>query len=180
MSSHVTIPHGYAVVQLDDKQWYPLRVRRYYSAENPEGTPYLDIVSHFNQDNEVRDVCYPRRDEAIRHLQQTLLSDEAEERVKWLQYLIASDVYPEQCIHSIEVIEGITGHTPQVRCWSREVKVSIDAYTCSCGSVHPSYLDYSKVTIEDALQRAAEYTYSHRCSCTATTVQEYEQRQAVA
>ena len=178
MSARPAIPHSYAVVQLDDKQWYPLRIRRYYSAENPEGAIMLDTLVHFNQDNEVRDACYPHREEAVQYVQHTACSDEDEQRVKWRQHTIKSDVYPEQCVHSLEMIEEITGHTPTVRRWSREVNVFIDAYTCSCGKLHSSYWDFSQVTIEDALQRAAEYVYEHRCLCTATSAHEYEQRVA--
>ncbi len=176
MSSRSTIPHGYAVVQLDDKQWYPLRVTRYYSAENPDGYVYIETLGDLNQDGELHDVRYQHREDAFHSVQQTSLNDEAHERRKWLQRMIKSDVYPEQCVHSLALIEEITGHAPSVRQWMHSIRVCTWGYTCSCGHYHSSYWQEDEATIEDVLQRAAEYVYGHRCSCTATSTQEYEQR----
>ncbi len=178
MSSRSTIPHGYAVVQLDDKQWYPLEVTRYYGPRFPDGTISLSSCMELNQDNEVREVTYARREDALHYVQQQALHDERNERQKWERITIESDIYPERCVHSLALIEEITGHTPVVRRWTQNVNVEIALYQCSCGKYHRPYWDYSQVTIEDALQRAAEYVYEHRCPCTATTAHEYEQRVA--
>ena len=180
MSSHLTIPQGYAVVQLDDKQWYPLQVTRYYSAECPDGEIYIAVPHRFSEYHEWVPAHYSHRGEALQHIQEIAISEDYYEQVKWQGVTINSDVYPEQCVHHLALIEEITGHAPTVRRWTREVNVSIDAYTCCCGKTHFSYWDFSQVTIEDALQRAAEYVYGHRCSCTATSVHEYEQRRDVA
>ena len=175
MSTRQTLPHGYAVVQLADKQWYPLQVTRYYSGHYPDGDIRVSLFDEFNENRELVQVHYPRRDDALRHVQQQLMSEELYEQLKWQGVTIESDVYPERCAHYVALSEEITGHVPQVQRWSREVNVHIGA-SCSCGMTHFSYWDYSQVTIEDALQRAAEYVYEHRCPCTATTAHEYEQR----
>ncbi len=176
MSSRPIIPHGYAVVQLDDKQWYPLRVTRFYNVEHPGGYVYLDTLSDLNQEGELRDVCYPRREDAVQYVQQTSRSDEAYERSKWLHIMIQSDVYPERCSHFLTLIEEITGQAPIVRQWMHVVSVLIKGCTCSCGHYVPPYWAEDEATIEDALQRATEYVYEHRCCCTATSAYEYEQR----
>ncbi len=178
MSSRPAIPHGYAVVQLDDKQWYPLEVTRYYSAANPDGNIALSSYREPNEDKEFRDVRFAHREDALRYVQQRASNDESNERRKWESISIESDLYPEQCVHALTLIEEITGHPPKVRRWLHSVYVEIPSYPCSCGKYHLSYWDSSQITIEDALQRAAEYVYEHRCSCTATSAHEYEQRQA--
>lgn len=178
MSIRPAIPHGYAVVQLDDKQWYPLEITRFYSTEDPDGDVSIRVFHTFNEHHEWVPVHYPHRVQALQHTQESATVEEYYEHMKWLRVTVESDLYPERCIHFLTVIEEITGHLPTVRRWSQEVNVSIDAYKCSCGCPHSSYWDFSQVTIEDALQRAAEYVYEHRCSCTATSTQEYEQHRA--
>ncbi len=178
MPTRQTLPHGYAVVQLDDKQWYPVHVTHYYDPHNPDGTISLSSCLEMNQEKEFRDVRYARREDALHYVQQQALNDEHNERHKWERVTIESDLYPERCVHALALIEEITGHTPTVRRWTHNVNVEIPSYKCSCGKYHRSYWDDSQETIEDALQRAAEYLYEHRCCCTTTSVHEYEQRVA--
>lgn len=176
MSTRQVSPHGYAVVQLDDKRWYPVQVTRYYGPRYPDGTISLSSCMGLNQDNEVREVTYGCREDALHYVQQQSLDDECNEQQKWERVTIESDLYPERCAHSLALIEEITGHTPTIRRWTQNVFVEIPLYTCSCGKYHHPYWDYSQVTIEDELQLAAEYVYEHRCPCTPTTAYEYEQR----
>lgn len=174
-----TIPQGYAVVQLDDTQWYPLEILRFYSGDYPDGDIRVTILHRSNENREWVPAHYPHRDDALHHVQAHALQEQRFDHLHWQQFTTKSDVYPERCRHFLDLIEEITGRIPNVHRWMSEVGVSIEKYTCSCGTSHCSYWDSSQVTIEDALQRAAEYAYSHRCSCTATTAQEYEQRIAV-
>ncbi len=176
MSTRQTIPHGYAVVQLADKQWYPVQVTRFYDGKYPSGTISLSSCKELDQDNEVQDVAYARREDALQYVQQQALNEEGYERQNWERVTVESNVYPERCVHYVALIEEITGHVPTVRLWMHEVNIEISYYQCSCKTYHSFYWDYSQMTIEDALQRAAEYVYEHRCPCTATTTYEYEQR----
>ncbi len=171
--------YGYTVVQLDDKQWYPVEILRLYSAESPDGDIRLSIVHTFNENREWVPACYPRRDGALQHAHTETVRQHYFEQLGWQKFTVTSDVYPERCFHFLELIQEITGHLPHVHRWLQEITVSIDAYHCSCGRFHHRYWDSSQVTIEDVLQQAAEYAYSHRCSCTASTAYEYEQRLAV-
>ena len=181
MPSHPRIPNHYAVVQLDDKHWYPLEVTRYYSGEYPAGTISLEFCYTFNEYRELVQVHFTRRDEAVAYVQRHATSQEQSQQERWQRITLESNVYPEQCAHLLTIIYEITGRVPVVQKWMHRVDVSLPAYECACGKTwSPPYYTSHEVTIEDALQQTAEYVYAHRCSCTATSVEEYEQLRAVA
>ncbi len=171
-----TPPYGYAVVQLEDTQWYPLEVTRSYSGEHPDGYIHLSLLSVRTQEREFVEAHYTHREDALNHVRQYCDTEERWKREKWEHLTCESNVYPERCSHYRDLIQEIVGHAPTIVAyqWRGDVSVHVLPYQCPCGAFHSLYWT-SDATVEDVLQRAADYVYEHRCSCTATTAREYEQ-----
>ncbi len=161
--SRQDIPEGYAVIQLADNQWYPVRVERFYSDAYPDGLLNLYPIRLDEQEQH-----FSRRKEAVAYCQSDAALWEDLERRRYERKTVESNVYPERCIHYQEIIQDITGYPPMVDRFYDGVSVYVPGYHCaSCGSYHPHVVKEA-LTIEDALEACAEQVYAVNEQCTLT------------
>src|SRR5579859_4792250 len=112
-ATRLALPEGYGVAQLDDKQWYPLKIDRYYSADYPDGTTHPETI--WGEENQ--DLRYRRREDAVQVCWQLAQEEEERKCRKWEQLAQQSEVYPDRCVHYQDIIEETTGRTPLVYHW---------------------------------------------------------------
>lgn len=156
------LPPDYAVIQLADQRWYPVRVDVYYAADTPE-EGYRTLYLLHDIDGKVPG--YQHQHEAVEECQKHAEADAYWERHNWEVMAIKSDVYPERCIHYQEEIAAITGHLPSVQRRSHDVQVYVFSQYCRfCLTEHPWFFT-TAFTIEDALEQAAQQAYASRCAC---------------
>jgi hypothetical protein len=158
-SSRLTLPEGYGVAQFDDKRWYPIKIERWYDAERPEGSLFVDTF--------LSDLNYSHREEATRQCWEHAHREERRQRRDWENRAQQSNVYPERCAHYLEIIEELTGQEPRIVCWrwDTEVTVAVHPRCCfRCDSFHSLVL-VSALTIEDALEEAAQQVYASYVKC---------------
>jgi hypothetical protein len=165
-----TIPQGYTVAQLDDKQWYPIKVERTYNADCPEGYINLRTLYAFVESEWKDDIHFARRSDALAYCQQEVLSQQKQEERKWEEYTLKSDVYPDRCIHYIDLITEITGRPPLVHQFIyhdvpyNRISVFVYPWRCSC-EWHTVEMAENALSIEDALEEAANSVYVSYQAC---------------
>lgn len=167
--SSSNIPQGYTVAQLDDKQWYPIEISRYYSADVPDGSLHLNTMTGWKGNEVQRDMHFQRRHEAVAFCQQEACSQQEKELQEWQCLTVKSDVYPERCIHYIDLITEITGYMPIIRRSlyyydPSYISVYVRSWRCSC-NWHTVDLVENHGSIEDALENAANSVYASYQAC---------------
>src|SRR4051812_18743378 len=93
-----TLPDGYGVLHADDGYWYPVEIRRYYSAEHPEET--MSVMILWSQIT--WDARYKHRKEAVAHALDYAAREQDWQNYKWEQLAQYSEVYPERCSHYLD------------------------------------------------------------------------------
>ena len=182
MSSN--IPQGYTVAQLDDKQWYPIEISRYYSADTPEGSLHLNTMLGWRENEVQRDMHFQRRHEAVAFCQQEARSQQERELHEWQRLTMKSDVYPDRCIHYIDLITEITGYAPIIRRSlyyydsSDCISVYVRSWHCSC-NWHTVDLVENRLSIEDALEDAANSMYASYQACQCSYADQEQTKIAV-
>ena len=164
-----TLPQGYTVAQLDDKQWYPIEISRYYSADTPEGSLHFSTMVGWKGNEVQREMHFQRRHEAVAFCQQEARSQQEKEVHQWQRLTMKSDAYPDRCIHYIDLITEITGYAPIIhRSLSyydpSYISVYVRSWRCSC-NWHTVDLVENNLCIEDALEDAANNVYASYQAC---------------
>lgn len=169
--SQSNIPHGFTVAQFDDKHWYPIEVKRCYSIEFPEGFLSLKTLDGFLQDQWVDDIHFARRSDALVYCQQEATKRHQEELRRWERVTVQSNVYPDRCVHYIDLMTEITGRFPFIHQFMYQqypcdsISVSVRSWVCCANKRHPEVAVHDALRIEDALEEAANRVYASYQAC---------------
>ncbi len=157
-----TLPSGYTVARIDGR-WYPIQAEQFYTIDDPDGSLILSSLFTLGGG----DTAFTRRADAVTECWARARMQEAYEQEKWVALAVRSNVYPERCAHAIDIIKECTGSPPRsFQAAYRGLNIVCTAgYRClRCGIYHVSQC-VEALTIEDALEQAAEACYTRYLDC---------------
>ncbi len=156
----ISLPDGYIVACID-RRWYPIKVERLHTIDNPDG--FLTLSPLFTFDG--GDTTFADCAEAVQECWTQVHAQEAYEQEQWECLAAKSNVYPDRCTHYRDIIEEYTRHRPKIiRGWS-SATVIMHSYQClRCDVWHDQDI-IEALTIEDALAQAAEACYTRYLEC---------------
>jgi hypothetical protein len=159
--SRKDIPEGYAIVKLADQQWYPLQAERLYTSCYQDG--FITFNCFFEGGEEYKEVSFSRQKEAVQFCQYEAAQEQRREWERWEQKAIASNVYPERCIHYRDLIKSITKCPVYVSYHHDGVWVYASGYHCpGCGCFHEP-VEVKALVVEDALETCTNVVYANQC-----------------
>jgi hypothetical protein len=156
------LPPGFSVLQLENQQWYPVRVERFF---DPSFAEQGAIRLNFLPDLAGNEVHFKQRDEAVKECRMQAESDAYYEQLRWRTLAAHSNVYPERCAWYLDLLLSLTGVTPYVERWSGGVMLLLPCYLCRGCQEREESLMSEALTLDDALEELTQQIYGLHGAC---------------